>query len=334
MKIGILADIHGNYPALKAILSALKRHHVKQIICAGDIVGYYPYVNEVIEEIKRQEIKCIFGNHDDALLKGISIEESYSATVTLEYARKIIKAKNLKYLSSLKMIESRNINGVEITILHGGIKDPLNERIYFQEDFTSPVNYKGIVIGGHTHIPTAFNSGQTIYLNPGSCGQPRDFDIRAACCILDFSTMKYTFLRVMYDIDSVFKKMSELGFDSRIGWSLYTGDWVGKSKLGKMNHFKIKSTIEKGCEVKRFDYCTHLQMKSPQRTYNCIIKDDVPYVISTPVYLKKRDGAKKISHKDVKVKENVAAVYKSLNEHRINNLHTFDEIERIKRDIL
>ena len=71
MKIAFISDIHGNYEALKSVLSKIDYEGVDKIFCLGDVVGYYSQVNECCEEIKRRNIPCVMGNHDWAFLEAL-----------------------------------------------------------------------------------------------------------------------------------------------------------------------------------------------------------------------------------------------------------------------
>ena len=72
-KIAIISDIHGNLPALDAVLKDIKNQGINTVYCLGDLVGYYCFFNEVVERLEREEIPCIMGNHDYALVKNNGI---------------------------------------------------------------------------------------------------------------------------------------------------------------------------------------------------------------------------------------------------------------------
>ena len=75
MKTAIISDIHGNHPALKAVLEDADREGVNRFFCLGDMVGYYCMFNEVVETIRKRNIPCLTGNHDFALLRNNGIIE-------------------------------------------------------------------------------------------------------------------------------------------------------------------------------------------------------------------------------------------------------------------
>ena len=88
MKLGLIADIHGNYEALKAVLNELDCMNVSDIYCLGDVVGYYSQVNECCDELRARSIPCVMGNHDWYMVSGGFCPRSKSVNDCLEYQRK------------------------------------------------------------------------------------------------------------------------------------------------------------------------------------------------------------------------------------------------------
>ena len=110
-KIAFISDIHGNYPALKAVLQDIDSLHVEKVYCLGDLVGYYSQINEVINTIKSRKIECILGNHDYAMIhnKGI-IDRSKTCTNVLTKQLGYISSDNLDFLRSLNIgLSKKNI---------------------------------------------------------------------------------------------------------------------------------------------------------------------------------------------------------------------------------
>ena len=100
MRIGFISDIHGNYEALKSVLSALDKLNVSEVYCLGDVVGYYSQVNECCDELRKRQIPCIMGNHDWYLAGGGFCPRSKSVNDCLVYQRKVISEENLNWLES------------------------------------------------------------------------------------------------------------------------------------------------------------------------------------------------------------------------------------------
>ncbi len=224
MKIGIISDIHANIYGLKAVLKKMKRADV--ILCAGDIVGYYTFANEAIEEIKKNNIKCVLGNQDAYLLGAITMSKNPLIKAPLNFTRKIISKNNLEYLRKIKNGSAKiEIDGLKIMICHGSPWDKFEGYIY--PDFNNFDKFKKIksdlVILGHTHRPMIKKIGNLTIINPGSCGQPRDYNNKASCAIFDTKSKKAKIIRVKYDISKVLKALEKQNFDKKLGAMLKTG---------------------------------------------------------------------------------------------------------------
>lgn len=221
--IAIISDIHGNYPALKAVVEDIHRHGCNQIISLGDVAGYYCFINECIDLCKEQGIVNILGNHDYYLTSGIGCPRSYSANVCLEYQAKVITPENMKWLHNSEPF----IDIADISMRHGGWKDPLDEYIYeFSFDMVMDRNER-IFVSGHTHKQLLMRDKGKIYLNPGSVGQPRDYDPRAAYAIItdDYDVILQ---RVEYPIKDTIETMRHCGFQDRLSDCLLRGTKIGE----------------------------------------------------------------------------------------------------------
>jgi predicted phosphodiesterase len=234
MRYLILSDIHANLTALDAALTAANGRW-ESAACLGDLVGYGPQPNEVIERIRSLGAVTIRGNHDKAVSGIVDAEDfnplARSATL---WTREQIHPANLEYLETLPK-GPLTING--FSILHGARHDE-DEYVFGPTqaldgllDAPSPVSFFG-----HTHIQGAFTlrddqvvvlhpkpsagtpfstlpiDPETTYLvNPGSIGQPRDGDPRAAFAIADLENRAVELWRVPYDIEQVQIRMTQAG---------------------------------------------------------------------------------------------------------------------------
>lgn len=224
MKIGIISDIHGNYPALENVVTELHKMECDRIVCLGDISGYYSMINECIDLIRKENICCIKGNHDTYLLGEGSCPRSNSVNRCIEYQKGIITEDNYQWLASLP----DELKTKEFYAVHGGWNDPIDEYIeHF--DFTwaleNMAEYK-LFLSGHTHVQKIETCGSLTYCNPGSIGQPRDYDARAAFAI--FEDGRITLKRVAYDIQVIAKHMSDAGFSDYFYKNLYCGCKIGE----------------------------------------------------------------------------------------------------------
>ena len=205
MKIGFISDIHGNYEALKSVLFELDKMKVTEIYCLGDVVGYYSQVNECCNELRSRNIRCLMGNHDWYMAGGGHCLRSKSVNDCINYQRSIITKVNLEWIQRFSIfIHEHNIN-----MVHGGWSDPIDEYLHPSDEYFLQLKGK-IFISGHTHVQLLERFGDKLYCNPGSVGQPRDNNPKAAFAVYDGIFHLY---RTSYDYLKVFELMKKAGFD-------------------------------------------------------------------------------------------------------------------------
>lgn len=224
--LAIISDIHGNLPALEAVLADIKSRGIKNIICLGDLAGYYCGFNEVIDILRLNNIPTVMGNHDYALSFNFGvIERSKTCTHILKWQLNRCTPENFEYLRGLPLSIDHVFGNRQVKIVHGGLKDNLDEYLFDVDDeyFRSCNFNQDILITGHTHLLSykSFYSGK-IWLNPGSVGQPRDFNNSAAYLIIGEDFLP-SFVRVPYDFYKVIHSMQENGFAPYISEGLRTG---------------------------------------------------------------------------------------------------------------
>jgi predicted phosphodiesterase len=234
MRILVMSDIHANYTALEAVLK--DAGEVAETWCLGDLVGYGPDPNAVVEEVREiKNLTCLMGNHDVAVIGRMSLETfNGDAKRSLMYHEQVLSASNMEFIRSLP---SKPKTRSEATIVHGSPRDPLWE--YILNSTTASLNFSHFETGwcfvGHTHIQCSFTlqngSGQVaaeyakpdaalplkskLILNPGSVGQPRDRDPRAAYAIYDSAAHTWTPKRVAYNIAEVQKRIRDAGLPEK-----------------------------------------------------------------------------------------------------------------------
>jgi len=214
--IALISDIHGNYTALKAVLKEIDKLGIKEMYCLGDVVGYYTEINECCEELRKRNIKTIMGNHDWYMTAKSFCPRSNAANDCLKYQRQIISGDNFNWLCSLPHF----LNVCELSLVHGGWCDPIDEYLEPNEEYFSKIEGKYFA-SGHTHKQVVKTFGNKIYCNPGSVGQPRDNNPKAAFATFDGKT--FNLHRVEYDIDRVGKLMEKAGFSEYYYKCLKTG---------------------------------------------------------------------------------------------------------------
>ncbi len=233
MRALVISDIHANSIALKAVLDAAGK--VDAVWCLGDLVGYGPDPNETIEIIKDlPNLICLLGNHDAAVLGQIRLDAfNREARESIEWMQSNISPDNLFFL---KMLPEKHVIG-QVTLVHGSPRNPVWE--YILDVHTAADNFPffgtKVCLVGHTHLPVVYihstDKGTVnwallpvgekyvitdrVILNPGSVGQPRDHDRRAAFAILDTYRMTWMPERVEYDINEVQNRIKSSGLPTR-----------------------------------------------------------------------------------------------------------------------
>ncbi len=216
MKLGLISDIHGNFEALKEVLAALDAMGVTDVYCLGDVVGYYSQVNECCDELRARAIPTLMGNHDWYMAGGGFCPRSRSVNDCLAYQRKVISAANVEWLRTLP-VQFRVGN---LRMVHGGWTDPIDEYLKPSQEYFSRVDGE-VFASGHTHIQMVKEYDGKTYCNPGSVGQPRDNDPRAAFAV--YEDGRFSLHRVKYDMQRVFDLMQAAGFDDYYYGGLQTG---------------------------------------------------------------------------------------------------------------
>lgn len=219
MTIAFISDIHGNFEALKAVLAEIDRLGVEAIYCAGDVVGYYSQVNECCDMLRARAIACVMGNHDWYMAGGGFCPRSRSVNDCLVYQRKVISEDNLAWLKTLPL----QLQVGEVRMVHGGWGDPIDEYLKPSADYFAQVEGR-IFVSGHTHVQRLETYDGKTYCNPGSVGQPRDGDPRAAFAL--YGDGRFALHRVAYDMQPVFDLMQAAGFNDYYYGGLKTGSKV------------------------------------------------------------------------------------------------------------
>ena len=221
--IALISDIHGNYTALTEVLAKIDRMAIKEVYCLGDIAGYYTEINACCNELRRRNIKAIMGNHDWYIAGNGFCPRSKSANDCLEYQRTVISEENYNWIRSLPVFFSVG----KLSLVHGGWGDPIDEYIDPTSGYFCRVSGKYFA-SGHTHRQVICDFGDKVYCNPGSVGQPRDDDPRAAFATFDGTGFQLH--RVEYDFTIVGDLMEKAGFSGyyyhclrsgarRLGWA-------------------------------------------------------------------------------------------------------------------
>ncbi|MEE3719335.1 metallophosphoesterase family protein [Tumidithrix elongata RA019] len=227
--IAILSDIHSNLSALQAALSDAVERGCTRFISLGDVAGYHAQTGECIDLLMAHNAINIMGNHDSYLVHGSFCPRSSIVSSIIKYQMSIITTEQKTWLS--QSLPSYREGGNYF--LHGGPDDLQDQYLYTISEQIIP---NGVVnlFAGHTHVQSLVRFSQKRFCNPGSVGQPRDGDCRAAYAIL--KEEEITLYRVPYDIDRTADAMKLAGFSAMHYENLYVGAQIG----GRVDQIKIE----------------------------------------------------------------------------------------------
>jgi diadenosine tetraphosphatase ApaH/serine/threonine PP2A family protein phosphatase len=219
MRVAIVSDIHGNRQAFEAVLEAIAASDCEEMWCLGDLVGYGAEPDACVALARQHAAICLAGNHDLGVIGTVPLEDfSRGAALAAQWTRETIESSTREYLEQLEP----QLLDEKVGLYHASPRDPVWEYVLspLQADLCLDVQQHRICLVGHSHVALSFSrqggssaSGETRdaeaeldlaggdwLINPGSVGQPRDGDPRAAWLELDIEAPSATYRRVEYDI--------------------------------------------------------------------------------------------------------------------------------------
>ena len=214
----VFSDVHGNLPALEAILPDIERREIPDTLCLGDLVGYGPSPNEVALLVRERGIPTLMGNYD----QGIGFEtgdcgcvyktdeQRAQGAVSLEWTQGVVTPEVKAYLRALEDHFVLRAPSGDILAVHGSPRR-INEYLFedrpasAMERMAREYPYPAILFG-HTHVPYARQVGETTFVNVGSAGRPKDGDWRVCYALVDPARLGegegfVEFVRVPYDYE-------------------------------------------------------------------------------------------------------------------------------------
>ena len=240
-QFAVISDIHGNLEALLAVLAALDRRGVRDVICLGDVAGYGPHTSQCLELLRRRGIPCLRGNHDEYVSSNDPLpwELSPQAAEGAEADRREVPPADRRSLGRLPW----TFETPDFAFVHASYPEPTAWWYVIDERDAGPhlaAQSAKVSFFGHTHRQGGWVSGPAglralttttplflhpdlkYALNPGSVGQPRDRDPRAAFLICEPVRRRIEFRRVRYNLTRAIRAYREAGREE-MGLRLRTG---------------------------------------------------------------------------------------------------------------
>jgi diadenosine tetraphosphatase ApaH/serine/threonine PP2A family protein phosphatase len=245
LRVAVLSDIHSNRQALEAVFAAIEETGIEELWCLGDLVGYGADPDICTSLVRERCGTCLVGNHDLAVLGALDISTfSDTAATAVEWTRENVSEETLEFLGSLDPSASRE----EVGLFHASPRDPVWEYVLSTDQaeagFEAQEERVGLI--GHSHVALFFvqpigarrgyaqgaqaGDGTEIemvdgnwLLNPGSVGQPRDADPRAAWLELDTESWTARYHRVPYEIEAAASAILAAGLPSVLAERLEVG---------------------------------------------------------------------------------------------------------------
>ena len=220
MRVAIVSDIHGNRHAFEAVLDSIEASDCEEMWCLGDLVGYGAEPDACVELARRHAAICLAGNHDLGVRGDLPLEQfSRGAALAARWTQETISPPTREYLAGLQPLNLDEPVG----LYHASPRDPVWEYVLssLQADLCLDAQPARVCLVGHSHVALSFwrvrgeaatgqtrtdeeeldlHSGEWL-INPGSVGQPRDGDPRAAWLELDLEGRAARYRRVDYDIE-------------------------------------------------------------------------------------------------------------------------------------
>jgi diadenosine tetraphosphatase ApaH/serine/threonine PP2A family protein phosphatase len=242
MRAAVISDVHGNLAALEAVLEAIAAEAPDALWCLGDLVGYGPFPNECCALVAERADVCLVGNHDLLALGTANVDVADfnpEAAAAARWTQRELSPDSRAFLGRLS--PSATADGVDL--YHASPRDPVWDYVLTPEAALAAFELTSapVLVVGHSHVALALSfDGRTLaggaapggteveltdrrLLNPGSVGQPRDGDPRAAYLLLDLERRFAGFRRVPYSVETTQTEIRRRGLPGTLAERLGVG---------------------------------------------------------------------------------------------------------------
>ena len=241
MRVAVISDIHANLHALEAVLSAIDSEAPDEIWCLGDVVGYGPRPNRCCRRVAARVSVCLAGNHDLGVLGALSLEAfSPDAADACRWTQGVLESDVREYLAEQRPLLRRK----DAELYHASPRDPIWDYVLSEDAAAESLalTTAPVILVGHSHVPLAITIANGSFagglapagtevelgatrwlLNPGSVGQPRDGDRRAAWLLLDLGAGRASFRREEYPVEQTQAEIVARGLPDVLATRLAAG---------------------------------------------------------------------------------------------------------------
>ncbi len=221
MRIGLIGDIHGNLPALDAVLAHARLQELDEYWNLGDFVGYGAFPDEVVDRVQQLGARSILGNYDQKVLQFPKKKKGWRKTKQpLKYeafrrAHGMLTTQNRRYLKKLPAELRLSIENQTILLTHGSPasnEEPLTDRTPADRlRALALLAEADLICCGHSHVPFQHQVGGALFVNPGSIGRQADGDPRASYAVLSLMKKRVDvhLYRVAYDVELAARAIRE-----------------------------------------------------------------------------------------------------------------------------